>query len=434
MVYNGRNTVDLEALTKEHFRYDYDDTEVRVRARLDASLNSFLHLAYDPDLPFFYWLSGLNMRLVDETFPFEDNELEDLERFVIIYDTTPDAYSHTMGVVYDQQRHLAAVPLTIEDTESIEPIDEHEEMWYPLETILTHWIYLIRIGKVVIDPTETWSNPARSQIGLWGWLPYCQAQIESTIAAMDRYVTIIESRMPPNSHLAVSGPLFTDAELDAAAVPQECFVRSFLTRVKTPRFKFIGPGLEVLHDKAAFAARQKFTVGHLYDRSGNEFAPAVLLFAAADSDTTAVVKFNNEIRWLFLHQVNNVTMDEYDLIPAGLYSEATDRGFLSTEEAGFRLLLPFVLRPNYSEDGARMSDRGLVKRGSYADLFQRGQYRPFGGECGAQRLEKLFERWAELIETGVWTVGKDGVEGSIDKFRDASRGDGWMNYWITPSW
>jgi hypothetical protein len=38
-----------------------------------------------------------------------------------------------------------------------------------------------------------------------------------------------------------------------------------------------------------------------------------------------------------------------------------------------------------------------------------------------------------MIESGIWTVGEDGVEGGIDKFREADRGDG-TEYSIASSW
>lgn len=37
------------------------------------------------------------------------------------------------------------------------------------------------------------------------------------------------------------------------------------------------------------------------------------------------------------------------------------------------------------------------------------------------------------MESGQWTVGRDGVEGTIDTFRDADRG-AWRDYWISPDW
>lgn len=369
------------------------------------------------------------MQLCDESFPPEDNELEDegKERFVVIYDTVSELGSLCLGVVYDQQLHRASFPMTIENSDSVEPVDEHEEMWFPLETILTNWIYMTRLGKVVPGLSGCFPT-SRSQIGLWSWLPYCDAQVDSTIAAIERYSATVESRMPPDSLLPISAPLFTDADLNAAAVPQDCFIRSLLTRVKTPRFKFIAPSLEVPHDKEALARRQKFT-NVTYEEG---CIPAVLLFAAPDR----TVNLNPEIRGLFFRPHKNVTMTDGDPVPAGLHSEPVRRDYYDMEEAGFRLLLPFALRPDFcDEEGARMSDGTLVTSGSFTELFQHGCFHPFGGERRSQRLERLFERWTELIEGGVWTVGEDGVEGGIDKFRDADNGNGaWREYWIAPDW
>jgi hypothetical protein len=133
--------------------------------------------------------------------------------------------------------------MTLENLDSVEPIDEHEDMWYPLETILTNWIYMLRIGKITADSPEGKAPEelpkSRSQIGLWSWLPYSPSQVDSTVAAIDRYSAAIEARMPSGSLLPISrdAPLFTDVELDAASIPEECFIRSVLTRIKTPRFQ-----------------------------------------------------------------------------------------------------------------------------------------------------------------------------------------------------
>lgn len=433
-----REEPDLEALSSRPFYFADEDTDA-VRARLDPSLNSFLDLIYAPADGFFYWVNNVVMMLADEYFFEEENDLQDKERFVVIYDTSPELGSHCVGVVYDQQRHRAAFPMTLENSDSVMPIDEHDEMWFPLETILSNWIYMLRIGKVTAGSPEIEApeEVARSTIGLWSWLAYCPAQVDSTVAAMDRYTAAIEARMPPGSHLPVSRdtPLFTDAELDAASVPKECFIRSVLTRVKTPRFKTIAPGLEVPHDAPAFAARQRFTAVPRDEEEWGKNIPPVLIFAATDTNPTRTVNFNQEIRWLFFGPDDDIPFsNDHDPIPTGLYSESVRRRQYDSEEAGFRLLLPFGLRPDFcDENGARMSDGKLVTSGSVTELFQHGVFHPFGGERRAQRLERLMDRWWELVESGVWTVGRDGVEGEIDQFQDADRG-AWMDYWIAPDW
>lgn len=435
-----RDTPDLDALASQSLHFMDEDTDV-VRQRLDPSLNSFLDMIYTPESNFFYWVNGISVMFCDESFVYEtfvreDNDIESEDRFVVIYDTVPELGSHCLGVVYDQVLHRAAFPMTIENVDSVEPVDDHEDMWFPLETILTHWIYLLRIGKITADPRKESDVPndvamSRSQIGLWSWHPYCSAQVASTVAAMDRYSTTIESRMSQESLLPLpqDTPFFTDIDLDAASVPKACFIRSLLTTVRTPRFKMIAPGLEVPHNKTAFAKRQRFTTVPR-DESWSENIPPVLLFAAPE----CTVNFNKEMRWLFFSADDSVTFEKSEPIPTGLYSESVRRRDYDSEESGFRLLLPFGLRPDFrDEDSARMSDGSLVTSGSLTELFQHGFFHPFGGERRAQRLERLFDRWTELVEGGVWKVGRDGVEGGIDKFRDADTGT-WMDYWIAPDW
>ena len=434
MAYHGREAQDLEELFSRpsFFERDRDDSEVPLD-RLDAALISFLESIIMPDEAFFYWVYQVVMMPADETFFEEENNLVDKERFIIVYHTSPELGSHTVGLVYDQQRHLATMTLAIESTESVIPVHEHLDMWYPLETILSNWIHMIRIGKITAGPpTKEWPPPY-SELGPWKWQPYGAAQVDSAVAAMDRLSAAIEARMPPSSLLPVSRdtPLLTDAELDAASIPKSCFIRSFLTRVKTPRFKTIAPGLMVPHDALAFADRQKFT-GLPRNHEFGTVIPSVLIFAAADS--SQMVGFNKEIRWLFFTAYDPVPYGDHIPIPAGLYSESVDRGHHDFAEEGFRLLLPFGLRQDLRDNqAARRSDGSLVTPGSVTELFQSGGFYPFGGEWRAQRLERLMDRWWELVESGVWTVGIDGVEGDIDKFQDAGRG-AWRDYWIAPGW
>ncbi|KAJ5704070.1 hypothetical protein N7493_011208 [Penicillium malachiteum] len=97
-----------------------------IRERLIPSLGSFLDLIYDPEPGFFYWVERLEMRLCDEDFPHEDNELDGKERFVLIYGTSLDIGPHSFGGVYDQKLHRASFPMTVMNWESIDPEDGHD--------------------------------------------------------------------------------------------------------------------------------------------------------------------------------------------------------------------------------------------------------------------------------------------------------------------
>ncbi|KAJ5088490.1 hypothetical protein N7456_012106 [Penicillium angulare] len=432
-----------KSLGEEHnLGEEYEQQRSAIRSRLHPSLNHFIDLVYEPGKQFFYFVHDLSMELADEWILelYDEYNLEErgLERFVIIYGTVVDLGSHCVGLLYDQELHRATLTLVQENTDSVFPISEHWNMWVPLETILSHWIELVKMKKVIAHEDEG-STPdeermSRSQIGPWSWLSYCEKQVIDTVSAIDSYTAAIESRIPNNSLLDISRdePLFTHADLDAASIPTECFIRSVLTKIKTPRFKMIAPGLAVPHDKQAFITRQKFTKLPPSQYHG-ELVPPVLIFASEDSSRN--VPFNEELRHLFCKTRlwEETPFKEGDPVFTGLYSEPTEREAHDNEEGGFRLFLPFAFRADYRDGGARKSDGSHVSAGSFTELFQNGGYYAFGGEHRSQRLERLVKRWEEMIESGVWSVGVDGVEGDIDLFRDADRG-AWRDYWIAPSW
>ncbi|KAJ5640098.1 uncharacterized protein N7484_007960 [Penicillium longicatenatum] len=47
--------------------------------------------------------------------------------------------------------------------------------------------------------------------------------------------------------------------------------------------------------------------------------------------------------------------------------------------------------------------------------------------------KRLLDCWRKLIEEGVWSVGPEGIEVTIDTFRDAEP-DHWEDYYIPPTW
>lgn len=96
----------------------------------------------------------------------------------------------------------------------------------------------------------------------WIWHSYGHTQVDTTVAALHRLVEVIESRLPTGApHQSTeSAALMSDEVLGAARVPDECFIRSFLTQARRPRFKCIAPGLTVAeNDAEAFSRTQKFT-------------------------------------------------------------------------------------------------------------------------------------------------------------------------------
>lgn len=144
------------------------------------------------------------------------------------------------------------------------PVEEHPELWYPLETVLSSWIELIHIGKITAAPSEAPPLFSGEKMGPWDWQSYSEAQVITCISAWDLLCNAIEARLPSTSGTIELKPelepLPTPAVLDAAPVPNPCFARSFLTRACRPHFRYIAPGLLLPPVEASeFAAMQPFT-------------------------------------------------------------------------------------------------------------------------------------------------------------------------------
>ncbi|ROV90899.1 hypothetical protein VMCG_09974 [Cytospora schulzeri] len=465
----------LRDLTHASFFEKHGDDAEELRDRLQPQVTSFLTSIIIPEETFFIWVEGVSepseMLQAEQLIPGETDISPD--RYLVLYSTNPGLGEHGVGVIYDQARNLAVLVLGIEDAEYVFPAETHTELWQPLETILSNWIEMIRIGKVTTRKPVGHSGPAESdeegsdtegsgedteskdgdsesededevsasddfdpntnrEYEPWVWHSYSDSQVDSTVSAFDRLVAAIEDRLPQRPATTEETHLLSESDLDAASVPKACFIRAFLAQARRPRFRNIAPGL-LVPTRETFAADQKFTprleavleAGEP-DRDGT-LVPPVLIFATAYGRRADLDSLGDELSNPF---VKHLALEDGDSgFPAGLYSESVERTDIDGAEEGFRLILPFSLGQH-----ARKSDGSLIEEGSIAGLFQHG-YKPFGGEWWrAQRLERLFVRWRELVETGVWPVGSDGVAGSIDTFRDADTASGWANYWIHPDW
>ncbi|KAI8632820.1 hypothetical protein F5Y19DRAFT_462612 [Xylariaceae sp. FL1651] len=417
-----------------------------LRPRLDSSLAAFLATALLPPAgapepaPFFFWASGLSHP--DGLF---DNQTADLfdepaDSLVCLYfPNIGQGGGSGAGLFYHQGCHRAAVFMHMDDYGFALPVQAHPALWHPLETVLSNWIHLVRLGKVVASPRDAPALFGSEKIGPWEWRPYSEAQVAACVCAWDRLCDAIEARvlllpLPPpgtTTNSVETEPLLAPAALDAASVPERCFARAFLTRARRPQFRCIAPGLLLPPaDAPGFAAAQPFT---RLPRAP-QAVPPVCLFPTARAEHEADLSgysspFCNGFRaWSADSPVPS-------RVPAGVYSESVERNVYDNAEEGFRLLLPYGLKGDVGEAsaGARRSDESPVERGSVAELFQHG-YKPFGGDYyRPQRLERLLDHWRKLVDEGIWSVGPQGVEGTIDTFREADTAR-WRDYCISPTW
>ncbi|KAK8850776.1 hypothetical protein PGQ11_013255 [Apiospora arundinis] len=436
----------------------HGDAAGAVRSRLHPSLAAFLAAARTPDAPLFYFVDGMpdpddgdfNSLFDNET---ADNEDEPEDSIVRLYFSHMDACDGEQGggMLYHQQRHLASVFVHSDNTEFAFPVDKHPWSWHPLETIFSNWIDLIRLSKVAISPTGEPALYGGVKIGNWEWRPYGDGQVAGCVAAWHRLCSAIEVRRQQscgantvddhddNSPPPSNEPLLTPAAMHAAQIPDPSFARAFLGLARRPRhIRQIAPGLSLPPaDATAFAAAQPFThlprsVPQWDGRAREGIVPPVYLFwsdaGAPPVDDMAGWYSPFRHYWTDGHGAipDGIAFPSSGGVPPGVYSECVVRSEPEATEEGFRMLLPFHLY------GARFSSGAEIQDLAADELFQHG-FKPFGGNPNRpQRLERLLDHWAGLVERGVWSVGPHGVQGSIEVFKDAKVD--WSSYAIPSSW
>ncbi|KAJ6032607.1 hypothetical protein N7540_003339 [Penicillium herquei] len=428
----GRPLATLNGSSTNYFTVHGAEAEA-LRLRLHPSIVAFLDTAIIiGETPLSIFATGLNSPdslFAESEADICDQPVDSILRLCYVALSTDDSNG---GVIYHQNFHRVAIFTHGDDWDFGFPVEDHPlaEVWNPFETLLSHWIDLIHIGKVVAGPHEKPALFEFEKIGPWEWRPYSEAQVTMCANAWDRLCQAIETRIlqlpnPPNSSTDMNNqPLITSSVLDAASVLNPCFARSFLSRARRPLFQYIAPGLLLPPAySSGFVASQPLTALPLSQYT----VPPVCLFPADTGDQRPIALMRFTSPW--------VSIDTLSHIPAGLYTTAVDRKWDDMAEDGFQLFLPFTFNAGYGRTiGARTSDGELVDRKSFSELFQHG-FKPFGGDhYRPQRLERLLYCWRKLVEDGVWSVGPGGVEGTIDTFKDAETESHWRDYYIPPTW
>ncbi|KAK8022038.1 hypothetical protein PG993_012805 [Apiospora rasikravindrae] len=350
-----------------------------------------------------------------------DNEDEPEDSIVRLYMSHMDACDGKSGggMLYHQRRHLASFFVHPDDTEAGTP-------WRPS----SNWITLIRLGKVAVSPAHEQALYGGVKIGNWEWRPYGDGQVAGCVAAWNRLCDAIEVRRRQSSGATVdhdddpppSEPLLTPAAMDAAEIPDPSFARAFLGLAGRPRhIRQIAPGLSLPPaDASSFAAAQPFTPCPGASPNGTA--------REAGAPQVDISGWRSSFRyyWDNGHRTVPDGIAFPARVPPGVYSECVVRSEPEATEEAFRLLLPFSLY------GARFSSGDEIQDRAADELFQHG-FKPFGGNPNRpQRLERLLDHWADLVERRVWSVGPHGIQGSIEMFKDATVD--WASYAIPSSW
>ncbi|KAM5464887.1 hypothetical protein MferCBS49748_005309 [Microsporum ferrugineum] len=125
-----------------------------LRPRLHPSLAAFLDAA---TLPLHHYYPSGNLFFYACSFNYPqylfDNNAADLQDMPV--DSLVNLYDGGMnieaggGLFYRQGSHRAVAFMHMDAYDQAFPIEAHKELWHPLETVLSNWINLILIGKVI---------------------------------------------------------------------------------------------------------------------------------------------------------------------------------------------------------------------------------------------------------------------------------------------
>jgi hypothetical protein len=273
----------------------------------------------------------------------------------------------------------------------------------------------------------------------WIILPWSSSQLEETISTFNRLVDGIEHRMPNTAHLPLSAArqcLLSEADLDAAHIPQG-FARSFLTRAKRPIFRYIAPGLSI-PEASSFTLQPFSSVENdpPDDQETNVVFP-ILLFCSSDTFRAPETDGAEDVSGS--HLPFCWPESQIRSYPAGLYFNRTDRRADNVFEDTVKLVLPRGIGAHgfaRTSDGARFGENKgaeeVEPKDMHAELYQAG-YRP-SVDMHDTELVKVLESWIAMIERNDWTVGSEGVEGTISDFREADTELGWSKFVVPIGW
>lgn len=125
--------------------------------------------------------------------------------------------------------------------------------------------------------------------------------------------------------------------------------------------------------------------------------------------------------------------------PAGLYLKESERQLGHAFEDSVRLVLPFGVGGNgfaRTSDGLQIGEQQDSENPSFedrhADVYQQG-WNPFI-EMHDVRLIKVLESWIGMVRRGDWRIRADGVEGTIEAFKESDTEQGWEKFVVPLGW
>ncbi|KAG9523074.1 hypothetical protein KCV07_g2804, partial [Aureobasidium melanogenum] len=425
----GKSLDDLETSTW----FDIWGQEAdNCRDNLSDDLIAFLERAQMPrageEHSLFFYVYGLaHPKRLWDTFEWRFEEPEK-HRYLTLFLANLGP-SHPDGLAFDQKTNKAIMQMSIHDA-SITL--NGRTPWLPLEVILSAWLDMVDVGKVraVDDSVE-----ANEKFDPWICCHWNQGMVQETVKAFNALLDSIESRMEDQGFVVTDSkpPLLPDATLEAAGIPNG-FARSFFTQSRRPGFRYIAPDISI-PSPGSFLQQPFSSIMHDEqdeDPDEDELIIEPILLFASSSHVSLV---NEEDKYHPFPWPYNQLLS----FPAGLYLTDSERSAGHEFEDGVKFVLPFGVGGKgfaRTSDGLHIGDprdeQDARCEDRLADLYQQG-WNPFI-EMHEVRLVKVLESWKEMVERGDWKVGPEGVEGSIDAFKEAETPEGWEKFVVPMGW
>jgi hypothetical protein len=427
---SGRSLDQLETVNWfQYYGQDAEDSQRLLSKDLVAFLEQAQMIKNDGQFCLFYYVTGLlSPDRMWETFDwmFED---EDKYRYLTLYGATSMA-SHPDGLAFDQRENRAVMQMSIHDSDVTL---NGRTPWFPLEVTLSAWLDMIIVGKIqAVDDSFQGSEKNEP----WICHHWNNFMVQETAHAFNALVESIETRMR-NQGFSVPDilePLLPDSVMDVLGIPPG-FARSFVAKARHPAFTYIAPGLSVPTIQS-FAQQPFYRGDDLHQEEELDAASLtvepILLFASTESFQLADRKEREDPPFQHPH-------DKLSSVPAGVYFLESERQAVHGFEDAVKLVLPFGVGGDgfaRISDGLQIGDERNLEDSScgnrYTDLYQQG-WNPFI-EMHWVRLAKVLESWKGMVERGDWKVGANGIEGTMEAFKEADTEEGWWKFVVPIGW
>ncbi|KAH6621816.1 hypothetical protein C7974DRAFT_211571 [Boeremia exigua] len=439
-VHSGHNISQFETVARSWMSHFGDDEGIL--ANLVPEIRQFLQQAQiilsEPDkaggFSFFFWVNNLaapgnlfgfeemvEMVLdpVDDTVPMKCEYKE--KRFILLY-TLNQLASHNVGLLYDQTSHLCII---CPDLDDFERVFWKRTKWYPLDVALEYWLNTIQTGDIVAVPEkhlQTHLDLVSSHYP-WHYIRFHKQMLDETLEAFNKLVEAIEARLPQGSSLHnnnddnnnYNAHGLVDADVLQLHNISAGFAREFLEKARTPRFKAIAPGLEVMTTSSM--SKQPF-IPETDEKLSKQSVPPFLLFYSKLNYDQSQDQIEPGGTGPFGYPYRNNT-----LFPAGLYLLQT----MSDNTCKF--ILPFSIGgKGYAcrTDGALYGEN--EPKDSFDDLYSLG-FHPFETSY-AQKLASILENWLGMVVSEAWKIDENGVAGGMEIWKDADSEEHWEKYVI----